>query len=120
MMGVGTGGFIAADRAVAARTGTKPTDNPHNEYLLQAVELGVIGALLMLAIFVAQWRSATTLASARDTALARGLSVMYLAASFGTTMLTDHVEALLYVWMTGLLVAGARWTDSMGTAVRQA
>ena len=106
LLGVGTGGFKAADRDEAGRSGMKPTDNPHSEYLLRAVELGIIGVLLMLAIFGIQWRTAAHLADSGHTAMARGLALMYAVASFGTTMLTDHVEALLYVWMSALLFAG--------------
>ena len=60
----------------------------------------------MLAMFGMQWRIAGRLPQPAHTALARGLTLMYAVASVGTTMLTDHVEALLYVWMTALLFAG--------------
>jgi O-antigen ligase len=105
-IGVGTGGFAAADRAAASRVGMPPTAHPHNDYLLQGVELGAIGILLLIALYGFIWREAGHLDNAAQRALARGLVLMYAAASFGTSMLNDHTETLLFVWMTALLFAG--------------
>jgi O-antigen ligase len=106
LVGVGAGGFAAADRAVAARHGMPPTDHPHNEYLLQAVELGVAGLILLIVMFWVLWRAAGRLAEPAHTALARGLVLMYAFGSFGTSMLNDHAETLLFVWMTAVLFHG--------------
>ena len=106
LLGVGTGGFAAADRAVAARHGMPATDHPHSEYLLQAVELGVGGLILLILMFRIQWREARRLAHPADTAFARGLVLMYAIGSFATSMLNDHVETLLFVWMTAVLFHG--------------
>ena len=105
-IGVGTGGFAAADRAAAARSGMPSTEHPHSEYLLQAVELGVAGLILLAVMFGVLWREAGRLAEPAHTALARGLVLMYALGSLGTLMLNDHVEALLFVWMTALLFHG--------------
>jgi O-antigen ligase len=108
VLGVGSGGFAAEDRELALRAGLPPARHPHNEYLLKAVELGIVGPLLMLLMFAVQWRAAARLPEPTHTALARGLVLMYAVASFGTSMLRDHSEALLFVWMSALLFSGLR------------
>jgi O-antigen ligase len=108
VFGVGSGGFAAADRELALQAGLPPARHPHNEYLLKAVELGIFGPLLMLLMFAVQWRQAPRLAEPTHTALARGLVLMYAVGSFGTSMLRDHSEALLFVWMTAVLFSGWR------------
>ena len=103
LLGVGSGGFAAADRDEAARNGMTPARHPHSEYLLKTVELGILGPLLMLAMFYVQWREAPRLAEPAYTAIARGLVLVFAVGSFGTSMLRDHAEALLFVWMTAVL-----------------
>jgi O-antigen ligase len=114
VLGVGSGGFAAADRELALQAGLPPARHPHNEYLLKAVELGIFGPLLMLLMFGVVWREAPRLAAPAHTALARGLVLMYAVGSFGTSMLRDHSEALLFVWMTALLFSGWRPRSESG------
>jgi O-antigen ligase len=106
LLGVGTGGVAAADRAIAARQGMPPADHPHSEYLLQAVELGIAGLILLVVMFGVLWRAAGRLPEPAHTALARGLVLMYAFGSLGTSMLNDHAETLLFVWMTAVLFHG--------------
>jgi O-antigen ligase len=108
VLGVGSGGLAAADRELALRADLPPARHPHNEYLLKAAELGVFGPLLMLLMFGVQWREAPRLPTPAHTAIARGLVLMYAVGSFGTSMLRDHAEALLFVWMTAVLFSGWR------------
>ena len=108
LLGVGSGGYAAADREQAYGPGLPPARHPHNEYLLKAVELGVLGPLLMLLLFGVVWREAARLADPTHTGIARGLVVMYAVGSLGTSMLRDHAEALFFVWMTAVLFSGWR------------
>jgi O-antigen ligase len=106
LLGVGSGGFAAADSPLAQQAGLPPARHPHNEYLLKAVELGVIGPLLMLLMFAVHWRQASYLPQPAHTAIARGLVLMYAVGSFGTSMLRDHAEALFFIWMSAVLFSG--------------
>jgi len=112
LLGVGTGGFATADRQQTAGTGLPPTTNPHNQYLLQAAELGVVGPLLVIALFWVHWRAAARLPEPGDTGLARGLVLAFAVGSLANSMLRDHVEALLFVWMSALLFARLRTGDT--------
>jgi O-antigen ligase len=103
LAGVGTGGFPTAYAQHVQGTRLVPTRNPHSEYLLKAVELGVSGLVLILALWWVHWRSAARLDSAHHAALARGLVLAYALASIATTTLSDHAEGLLFVWAGAIL-----------------
>jgi O-antigen ligase len=115
LIGVGTGGYPAADREAASRQGMPATNHPHNEYLLRAVELGVSGIVLLVALFSIQWHEARHLADPAHAALARGLVLMYACGSFGSSMLNDHTETLLFVWMTASLFHGLKTRTTAST-----
>lgn len=106
LLGVGTGGFPEAYRRQVAGTAMAPTRNPHNEYLMMAVQLGLVGLGLLLYLFGSQWKLATNLPSRSDQALARGLVLAIAIASLVSSTLIDHTEGLFYVWASGVLFAG--------------
>ena len=112
IIGVGSGGFIAAYENEVRGTGVKPTHNPHNEYLLKAVELGLPGLFLLVAMFWLVWRMAGELPDPGHTAIARALVITFVVASLGSSTLNDHTESLLFIWMTGVLLA-ALGTESV-------
>ncbi len=62
-LGVGTGGFEAAYSQVNKENSPRyfTTDNPHNQYILIAVMLGIPGVLALLAIFAVMFRQAIVL-----------------------------------------------------------
>jgi O-antigen ligase len=88
------------------------SENPHNEYLMVAVQLGLAGLALMLWLFLVQWRKAALLSGGFERSAARGLVLLILAASMVTSTLIDHTEGLFYVWMSALLFAGWSSTGS--------
>ncbi len=55
VLGHGTGSYKKEHARKIEGTQIKRTDNPHNEYLFITVQLGVVGLLLYLSIFVAQF-----------------------------------------------------------------
>ncbi len=62
-LGVGTGGFEKAYKEVnkSFSPGMPVTDNPHNQYILSAVQLGFVGFASLMALFITQiwlaWKS---------------------------------------------------------------
>jgi len=83
-----------------------PLRQPENQYLLIAVQFGLLGLAAVLAVFVVQWRLAWQLASPADTQLVQGLIILMAVGSLFNSFLLDHTEALFYAWLTGLLFAG--------------
>lgn len=103
--GVGTGGFKKAYADKIKGTQLVHTGNPHNEYLMVATQLGIIGLVIWLILFVKQWNYAKLLKTPFETALARGLVLTILSASLVTSTLIDHTEKLFFAWMSGILYA---------------
>jgi O-antigen ligase len=106
LLGTGTGGFKGAYAALVKGSGMDASENPHNEYLMVTVQLGLVGLSLMLWLFLVQWRKAALLPGGFERSAARGLVLLILSASLVTSTLIDHTEGLFYVWMSALLFAG--------------
>jgi O-antigen ligase len=105
LFGAGTGSFPAAYAAAVAGKQMGGTVNPHNEYLLIATQLGMIGLACLLFLFYTQWRLAARLEPLyRD--LARGIVLVFVVGCLFNSLLLDHTEGLLFAWATGLLFAG--------------
>ncbi|HJS77995.1 MAG TPA: O-antigen ligase family protein [Burkholderiales bacterium] len=106
MLGAGTGGFGAAYRNEVAGSGMTPAEQSENQYLLTAVQLGGVGLMFLVALFVAQWHLAARLPARSHTVLARGLVLTMAVGCLFNSFLRDHTEALLYAWLSGLIYAG--------------
>jgi O-antigen ligase len=108
LVGAGTGGFAAAYARQVQGTSMMPLPQPENQYLLTAIQLGIVGLAALLALFAVQWRLASRLATRMDTDLARGLVVTMVVGCLFNSFLLDHTESLFYAWLTGLLFASLR------------
>ena len=115
-VGVGTGGFVHAYAEKVQGTEMRPTRNPHNQYLLTAVEVGAGGVVLLLFLFVQEWRCATRLPDKRSKTLARGLVLTIAVGCLFNSLLIDHVESLLFAWLSGLLFAALPVTRAASEA----
>jgi predicted lipopolysaccharide heptosyltransferase III len=104
LFGVGTGGFIAAYRDKVRGTGLPESNNPHNQYLLTAAQLGIVGLGALLAMFILMWRQAARVEPAAGVA-ARALVLTIALGCLLNSFLIDHVEGLLFAWMAGVLLA---------------
>jgi len=105
VLGVGTGGFVRAYAEKVVGTEVAPTRNPHNQYLLTTAEVGLAGLALLLFLFAQQWRYAARLADEQSRTLARALLLTIMIGSLFNSLLIDHVESLLFAWLSGLLFA---------------
>jgi len=105
LQGVGTGGFHAAYAQQVQGKDVILTGNPHNEYLLVTVQLGVAGLALLLYLFYAQWRHAAELPSTFEQDAARGLVLTIAITSLFNSPLLDHTEGLFFAFTSALLFA---------------
>lgn len=117
IFGVGTGGFAQAYAEKARNSPFPPTSNPHNEYLLIAVQIGLVGLSGLLYLFYTQWHLAADLPGLFERNLARGLVLTVMTACLINSSLLDHGEGIFYAWMSGLLFAGL---NSRGEERREA
>jgi len=104
--GSGTGSFPRVYEEKFKGTEMIITDNPHSQYLLTAVELGVPGVLLLLLLFLVQWRVAAALPGPVGPFLARGLVLTITTGSLFNSLLSDHTEALFFVLLSAIFFAG--------------
>ena len=112
LSGFGTGAFPDVYARAVEGSNMIATTNPHNEYLLMMIQLGVIGLVCLLYLFWQEWRSAAQLASPLHRYLARGLVLTFVSGCLFNSLLIDHTEGLLFAWMTGLLFAAPRIVKS--------
>lgn len=112
--GVGSGGFPEAFKQQVQGTEVLLTNNPHNEYLLIAVQTGLPGLALLLYLFYAQWRYAPHLPSALEQDAARGLVLAYLVNCMLNSALHDHADGLFFAFMTAALFAGLKREPARG------
>ena len=106
LLGSGTGSFPKAYADATRNRAALPSRNPHNEYLLIMVQLGLVGLVALLHLFWTNWRLAPRLASPLEHHLARGLILTMAVGCLFNSWLLDHTEGLLYAWLTGLLFGG--------------
>jgi len=106
VFGVGTGGFAPAFSEKVKNSRVPATSNPHNEYLLIAVQLGLFGLAVLLYLFYTQWHLAADLPGLFERNLARGLVLTVMTTCLFNSSLLDHGEGIFYAWMSGLLFAG--------------
>ena len=106
LFGVGTGGFEKAYDEKIRNTAMASSNNPHNQYLLITVQLGVLGLALLLYLFFTQWRMACLLPTVLEQNLARGMLLTIASGSLFNSLLLDHSEGLFFAWISGVLFAG--------------
>ena len=107
VLGVGTGGFIVAYREKIRGTDLPEANNPHNQYLLTAAQLGAVGLLALVAMFAVMWWQAGRLEPPARVA-ARALVLTIALGCLLNSFLIDHTEGMLFAWMAGVLLSAPR------------
>ena len=111
VFGTGTGSFPAAYAELVQGTGRDPARNPHNQFLLIAVQTGLVGLGALLWLLWQQWRLAPQLPTPLERGLAQGFVAMTVIVCMLNSALLDHTEGLLYAWLTAVLYAGLESRD---------
>jgi len=104
ILGVGTGGFERAYKKLAKSKALRPTNNPHNEYLMISVQWGAGGLALFLYLLYRQWRFSYEL-NQKNQWLAQGLVMSMLIGCLVNSLLLDFTEGHLYAYLTALFYA---------------
>ena len=105
LIGSGTGSFPAAYARAVEGQNMVATDNPHNEYLMISVQIGLLGLACLLHLFWRQWQFADRLVQPLYRDLGRGLMLTFVIGSLFNSLLLDHTEGLLFAWMSALVFA---------------
>ncbi|HEX4917648.1 MAG TPA: O-antigen ligase family protein [Limnobacter sp.] len=107
-LGYGVGGYSHAYAAVRNPAVHLPNSNPHNQYVLFAVELGLVGLGVFLLWWLALWATidrALKTASAQARLHLRFAHVVWLAfglACVVNSFFLDHTEGVLIQAMLGM------------------
>jgi len=96
--GVGTGDLKSEMKKVHLinTPEMKAPDNLHNNHLMVAVRLGLLGLLSFYWIFYSQIMSSKNITNKELSRLGFVIPIMYFVASFGESYLSSHVMALFF------------------------
>lgn len=107
IIGYGAGGleyeFARFTQGKLASEGQLLTANPHNEYLLMAVQLGAVGVLLFLNLIVQIARGGCAL-DPRSRHLLLAWLAIFTIGSLANSLLLDFAEGHLLVLLAGILL----------------
>lgn len=103
-LGYGTGSYEVASKTITEGTATEPTGDPHNEFLLTTVQLGLVGLTVLLLFLVTPVIRShrLLLLKEREQAYALQATVLFLVIgsffnSWLLTMIPSHIFAFLIV-----------------------
>ncbi|QGZ60985.1 O-antigen ligase family protein [Paraburkholderia acidisoli] len=112
--GYGVGSVLPEfERLTKNQTGARAVmvGNPHNEFLLMAVQLGVIGVALFVWLLVALYRECKRVEPLART-LIFGYLLAFVAGCFANSLLLNFTEGSLFVLLSGILLYSRRSDDS--------
>lgn len=116
VIGYGAGGLeFEFQKLAAGKTAAEGqlTSNPHNEYLLMAVQLGTIGVLLFVNLIVQIARGSRGL-DPRSKHLLLAWLAIFTIGSLANSLLLDFAEGHLLVLLAGILLGcGAARSDTL-------
>ncbi|CAB3766827.1 polymerase [Burkholderia puraquae] len=106
VIGYGAGGLeVQFEKLAAGKTAAEGqlTSNPHNEYLLMAVQLGTLGLVLFVNLIAQIARGSRTL-DPRSRHLLLGWLAIFTVGSLANSLLLDFAEGHLIVLLAGILL----------------
>ena len=78
------------------------TQNPHNEYVSVGVQLGLVGLVFLIMLFIQQWRVSNKLPLLLNYK-AQGMIITTVVGSVMNSAIIAHTQGLLFVTLTALL-----------------
>lgn len=104
VLGHGTGSFAQTYRDYVLNHTDHHhfSDNPHNEYLMIAIQWGGVGLLLWLSLLLFMWRATTHYSSLLWRWQAQGLMVTIVVGSLVNSLLLDTTEGHLLAYLAAL------------------
>ena len=105
VLGVGTGAFKSEyAKQVEENKEIQATANPHNQYLLIAIETGLVGLFAFLFFLLSGWRSAAYL-GAQEGDVVQGLVLLFALGSAFNSLLFDAGEGRFYCTLLAVIVS---------------
>jgi len=107
VFGYGTGGFEVAHDNLIKGSETKPTDNPHNEYLFIAVQLGGTGLFLFLLLMSMEIVASLKLEKPGKWIL-QGVVVSMAIGCLLNSFLYDSLQGHYFAFLSAVLLSGSQ------------
>ncbi len=76
--------------------------NPHNEYLIISVQLGLLGLLTLLFLFYTQAKTTQKIQDKEQRYLAQGLVVLFVIGCLGNSLIMDSGEGHFWTFFSAL------------------
>ena len=105
--GHGTGSFAGKQRELIKGTKTKPTDNPHNEYLFIGVQLGIPGMAMFVLLLLSQWFCAARLEQQKKFLMQAVVLTMATGCMMNSFLFDSH-QGHFYAFISALFFASSR------------
>ncbi len=102
ILGHGTGSFVIVQGELIKESDTQSTDNPHNEYLLLAVQTGLVGLFLFITLLAAQFIDSFKLQPPRRYLL-QGVVVAMAVGCLMNSFLFDSHPGHFYAILSAVL-----------------
>ncbi len=107
IMGTGTGSFETEFKKFVQKKAIVNkelyyTQNPHNGYVSVGVQLGVVGLVFLIMLFVQQWRVSNQLPLLSNY-IAKGMIVTTVVGNVMNSVIISHTQGLFFAILTALL-----------------
>ncbi len=106
ILGGGTGSIVN-EYAQLAKTNnlTMSVTNPHSQFLLTIQELGVVGVVVLVLMWLVTWKTSYHLSSIDGGILLRGLILTMVIGSIFNSLLLDAGEGKFYCLLAGVFLS---------------
>ncbi len=101
ILGSGTGSFSHEYNKLF----TNNTTNPHNDYLMIAIQWGIIGAGLFILLLYSMWHSSNSLAI-QTKFMAQGLVITIIVGCLINSLWLDNTEGHVFAYLIGVFYGG--------------
>ena len=105
LLGGGTGSFSYQYKWLAAQQAIDSTTNPHNEYLMIAVQWGLLGVGLFVGLLYLMWQMTNYLST-----MAKGLVVTIAVGCLVNSLWLDSTEGHLFAYLIGVFYANVTFS----------
>ncbi len=105
IFGYGTGSFMLAQQEVKEEA-TRPTNNPHNEYLFLGVQSGLVGMALYLLLFASLLFEAHRLPKEKKY-LVQGIVLAMFSGCLANSFLFDSQQGHFFAFVSAIYIAAA-------------
>lgn len=102
-LGTGTGSFHQTYTTFATSQNMLTTDNPHNEYLMIAIQWGLIGLSLFISLLYWAWQQANRL-SIEKKWMTQGLVITIVVGCLVNSLLLDFTEGHAFVFLLSVFL----------------